>query len=957
MFCSLLPGLRCAYWSLAVNANVKMIRCCGNVILAIAFAGLMGCGGSAQSGGEGQPSTPDFSLALSPNSLSLTAGTAAQVAVNVDSLNGFASSVTLQISGLPAGVTFSPATLQVNPGSPLQVTFTAAATAGSSQGNVTVSGSSGTLSHQAPLSLDVKASSTSSAPVLLQVWPSSVMVGVPQGGVQLSGMNFTQSSVVLFDGAPTNAMVESPTAIALTIDTSLFGIAKLHTIQVTDPTNGNSNVLTYDVYSPQVGPSSFAGQQTLPFDQDATQTATFVDVNGDGRSDLITFDAAPQTGLVQMSISLGNSDGSFSAPVGNTVTVADVLPLQVLAGDVNADGRTDLILIYYVSGQSSYQVLLNDGSANFTPAGSGPLPGESFGRGAVGDFNGDGKLDFVIDTGDTAGPQPLAVLFGKGDGTFATPIQFGTGSEKAARVQAVDLNGDGIADLVYATYIANSSDPDSVDMHTTLFHPGGTFTDSLVPGVTGPSWSFVVGDFNNDGIPDLFVVDFAGTGQAYLGKGDGTFAVGGSPVAASDGFLVTPPFVAGDFDHDGNIDIVTRLTTGGPDVLLMLWGDGHANFSGQIIASDNSFKLSTGDVNGDGLPDILASDGFGYVAVTLGRNDRNFPSSKLLLNSPSGVLSSGNVFNDGTNDILVSGSGDCVTAAATTGEFYSIQPNGAPLAKGPAPACSTVLVDLNGDGIADLVGLSQNTVYIWKGDGSGNFQDPIAQIAVPDSQSIQNLVFRDMDGDGFMDIVLPGTILYGNGNFQFTLVSNSALSQNFLVGDFDGDRIPDIMTPSGILFGLGNRSFTSPTGAVPACWSGYLQNPVVGDLNGDGKDDVVCGSDVANLVEIYLSNGRAGLFIGRVVAIPGISIVNSVSLGDFNGDGRLDLAVGTLGGDDVVLFTNTPSGEFQMSSYAIGVSPVQSIVGDFNKDGTPDLAFLNYGYDYKAPAVEVLLHK
>src|SRR5208282_1810537 len=98
------------------------------------------------------------------------------------------------------------------------------------------------------------------------------------------------------------------------------------------------------------------------------------------------------------------------------------------------------------------------------------------------------------------------------------------------------------------------------------------------------------------------------------------------------------------------------------------------------------------------------------------------------------------------------------------------------------------------------------------------------------------------------DIVLPGTILYGNGNFQFTLVPNSASSQNFLVGDFDGDGIPDIMTPSGILFGQGNRSFTSPTGAVPACWSGYLQNPVVGDLNGDGKDDVVCGSDVANLV-------------------------------------------------------------------------------------------------------------
>jgi hypothetical protein len=547
-------------------------------------------------------------------------------------------------------------------------------------------------------------------------------------------------------------------------------------------------------------------------------------------------------------------------------------------------------------------------------------------------------------------------LFGNGDSTFATPIQVGSGSQKAARVEAVDLNGDGITDIVYATYILNGND--TLDMHTMLFHQGGTFTDTLAVGITGPSWPFVVGDFNNDRIPDLFVVDGRGTGQAYLGKGDGTFAAGGNSIAASDGFLVTPPFVAGDFDHDGNMDIVTRLTTVGPDVLLLMWGDGHANFSSQIIASDNSFKLSTGDVNGDGIPDILASDGFGYVAVTLGRNDRNFPSSKLLLNAPSGALSSGNVFNDGAHDILVSGTGDCTTLAGTPGVIYHIQPNGAPIAKGTGPACTSVLADLNGDGIADLVGLSQNIVYIWKGDGTGNFQTPVTQIPLTGSQVIQDFVFRDMDGDGYKDIVVAGAILYGSGNLQFNSVSFPAsLSQRFLVGDFDGDGIPDILTSGGIYFGQGNRSFTLATGFAPPCWSGYLQNPVVGDLNGDGKDDIVCGTDLAALVEIYVGTGRSGLTQSQVLAISGISVVNTVSVGDFNGDGLLDLAVGTLGGDDVVFFTNNGNGEYQISSYAIGVSPIQSIVGDFNNDGTPDLAFLNSVYNYKPPAVEVLLNK
>ena len=922
----------------------KSIQCFVTGVLSMILVSLAGCGGTGQSSGGEQQSSPDFSLSLSSTSLSLTGGSSAQVNASVNGANGFTSVVTLQISGLPTGITYSPAALQVNPGSFVKITFTAATGSPASQANMIVTGTSGTLSHGTTLNLTV-----TSALVLSQIFPPSTMVGVPQGIILLTGMNFTPSSTVLFDGARANASFASSTSIQVQLDPSISGVARSHTVQVSDPSNGNSNVLTYDVYSPQGGPLPFAGQQSLPFNQDATEQGTLADVNGDGRSDLISFDTANGTNPARMSIRFGQHDGSFSAPVVNKVALAYGIPGLVLAGDLTVSGHIDLVLIY----PGSYQVLLNDGSANFTPAGSGALPGSNFGRGAVGDFNGDGRLDFVIDTG---GLPPLAVLFGNGDGTFETPVQLGSGSQKAARVQAVDLNGDGVTDIVYATYILNGND--TLDMHTLLFHQGGTSTDSLTVGVTGPSWSFAVGDFNNDRIPDLFVVNGAGMGQAYLGKGDGTFSAAGAPVFASDGFLITPPFVAGDFDHDGNIDIATRLTTIGPDVLLFLWGNGQGNFTGQIIASDNSFYLSTGDVNGDGVPDILASGGFGYMSVTLGRNDRNFPSSKLLLNAPRGALSSGNVFNDGYHDILVSGDGDCATLAGAPGIFYHFQPNGAPVAKGTAPACTSVLVDLDGDGIADLVGLSQNTVYVWKGDGTGTFQGPVTEIPVTGTQVIQDFVFRDMDGDGYKDIVVAGAILYGIGNLQFKAVQlPAALNQRFLVGDFDGDGILDIVISGGILFGQGNRAFTAATGSVPPCWSAYLQNPAVGDVNGDGKDDIVCGTTSATLVEIYTGAGRSGFTQYQVLAIPGGSIVYTVSLGDFNADGRLDIAVGTLGGDDVVLFMSNGNGEFQISSYAMGVSPILSIVGDFNNDGAPDLAFLNYGYDYKQNAVEVLLHK
>jgi len=185
-----------------MKRDTRTFRSCVNVILIAVSVNLLGCGGGGQSGGGGQQSPPDFSLSLSSNSLSLTEGTSGTVIVSVNGTKGFASAVALQISGLPTTVTFSPSTPQVNPGSSLQVTFKAASGSAASQENVTVTGTSGNLSHAAPLNLTVTEISNASAPVLSQVTPSHVMVGVPQGILELTGMNFTSSSTVLFDGAP-----------------------------------------------------------------------------------------------------------------------------------------------------------------------------------------------------------------------------------------------------------------------------------------------------------------------------------------------------------------------------------------------------------------------------------------------------------------------------------------------------------------------------------------------------------------------------------------------------------------------------------------------------------------------------------------------------------------------------------------------------------------------------------
>jgi hypothetical protein len=594
---------------------------------------------------------------------------------------------------------------------------------------------------------------------------------------------------------------------------------------------------------------------------------------------------------------------------------------------------------------------LNDGTGSFSAGGSGVLPITDLAPAVVGDFNHDGKLDFAFGVN---GNQPFSLFFGNGDGTFSAPVAMGASSVGVAVLaSAADLNGDGYTDIVYMNVYYNA--PNQIRM--LLSGTGGAYTDTPIVGLPSAAYGFVVGDFNNDHIPDIFAIDQNGMGQVYLGAGNGTFTPTGTPVYASDEYFVViplsdPPFTVGDFDGDGNLDVAIRTQLSGPDEILFLFGDGKGNFTSQVEVSDHSFALQSGDVNGDGITDIFAAATAGLASVVLGRSDRNFPSALVLLPNTWGNLSAGDVLNDGFTDLLVAGSGGG-SNSSSPGTIFHFQSDGTFTAQGQAPEYSTLLVDLNGDGIQDMVGFSGSSLLIWKGDGSGVFQTPINQI--PLSNPSPPIFFRDMDGDGYIDIVLPGVILYGEGNFQFDAVSIPS-SDNFAVGDFDGDGIPDIVTGSGVMFGEGNRTFTAPTGVVPLPNSPpAFHTEVVADINGDGMDDLVLGESGPAL---YLSVGRQGFVLDQLLVVNGYAAsVDSVAVADLNGDGLLDIATGISGGEDVVLFTNDGTGKYQVTSYTVGVTSVFTLAADFNRDGKPDLAFLTYNFTFLPTTVTVLLHK
>jgi FG-GAP-like repeat len=328
------------------------------------------------------------------------------------------------------------------------------------------------------------------------------------------------------------------------------------------------------------------------------------DLNGDGTPDLVVADYAADT----VSVLLGNGDGSFQGPVDYP---AGVEPHGLALGDLNGDGKPDVVVTDW--GGKTVDELLNTGGGTLAPAVAFTV-GVEPSVPVIGDFNGDGKPDVAV---TIYGASTVGVLLGNGDGTFQPLTSYATGANAEA-VTAGDFNGDGRPDLAVANWGGNS-------VSVLLGNGDGTFQTRVDYSVGAPSAAFpaspahphaiVVADLNGDGYADLAVANWGGNSvSVLLGKGDGTFALGGR---YNPGWTAADLAVA-DFNGDGVPDLA--VVSRGNDTVSVLLGKGDGSFMAlrSFAMSADPHALVVDDFNGDGAPDLaVACNATGSATVGL----------------------------------------------------------------------------------------------------------------------------------------------------------------------------------------------------------------------------------------------------------------------------------------------------------------------------------------------------
>ena len=337
--------------------------------------------------------------------------------------------------------------------------------------------------------------------------------------------------------------------------------------------------------------------------------ALLAKLNADEHYDLVTADYDGHS----VTVRLGNGEGAFGDPA--TYSSGFARPIGAAVGQANSDSDTSLDVLIVDRDSDSVVVMLGSDDGSLTQLTPKHIDGGPLSL-AVGYFDDDDRIDLVV---GLEGSNGITILLGQGDGTFGVQsAPYLTGSDPYS-IAVSDFDGDGHLDLAVV-----NADEDSVTV--LLGDGGGAFVvqDPKVS-VGDYPWHVSTGDFDEDGNEDLAVALYSdGKISVLRGDGDGAFAA--FPGQARDLPAGAHPrsVMVADLNHDGHQDLVFPIDNGsGTDQVGRLLGNGDGTFGvdpAQSLPVENGTRMQCvvpGDLNGDGLPDLVALNYQGSKASVL----------------------------------------------------------------------------------------------------------------------------------------------------------------------------------------------------------------------------------------------------------------------------------------------------------------------------------------------------
>ena len=637
-----------------------------------------------------------------------------------------------------------------------------------------------------------------------------------------------------------------------------------------------------------------------------------------------------------VSLLIGDEAGGFSPP---RPFPSGINPYSITSGDLNSDGRSDLIVGSFY--ENKIAVLLNNGNGGFlaptiiVPPSQFPAQGQYYELKAA-DFNGDGNVDIAAIQSQIN--KQLKVFLGNGQGNLTLTATLNlTGDD--SKVAVGNINNDNLPDVVVST--GSSTVARSISF--VFGQQDGNFSLTRGFAVTDKPTGIRIADLNNDNKNDISVAfeDISTPTkhslQPWLNNGNATFTAG----AVIDLTHQLPPtdITTGDFNGDGKQDLAASLSSNYlPGIMVMVIngaGDGTFQNPSYWTVPNGSNSILAADVNHDSKQDLLA----------IGTVSSAFNYVAVLINNNYNGFLAPKTIPEGAID--------------TTRPHFNYE-----------DGTDIVAADFNNDRLLDMVTpfasdfSNSSEVVIALNDGNKGFL-PDRGFKTPNG--LKALETGDFNGDGNQDVVTGHdwsdsgkqlTVYLGDG--RGNLVETSHFSwynavRRIVAGDFNGDGKDDIFFVDGaqlgyILLSQGNGNFSIVQGFSIGS-NGlihYQAKPLTGDFNRDGKLDLAISTRTGlnsstNEIKIWLGVGN-GTFT-QSASQPLTYINGSAAAGDFNGDSYLDVAV--FGGTQTDTWITKAFGDGNggfTSSYTqtINIGPsVLLVSGDFNSDTLFDLAFVS----------------